>query len=111
MSSKYRRGLPKKRPATPAKDEIAEDLPELEPIEDDLPTLEPLEAEAPADAGGPVRVDTEALEPGFHVTLTVDVACIHDESKGHATRIEQRRIRRQPLRQHCEVPLGDLPPP
>ncbi|MBX3462802.1 MAG: hypothetical protein KF830_06500 [Planctomycetes bacterium] len=72
MSSKHRRGLPKKRPELSAKSDIADDLPELEPLDEELPTLEPLEAEAEADEG-PVRVQVDRTEPDFDVALTVAV--------------------------------------
>ncbi|MCA3010308.1 MAG: hypothetical protein INH34_18190 [Phycisphaerales bacterium] len=69
--TKNRHELPRKRPARAAKDEIAEDLPTLEPVADDLPTLEAIEAEAPP--AGPVRVAALPGEGEFAVVLQVDV--------------------------------------
>jgi len=80
--TKNRHELPRKRPARNAKDEIAEELPTLDPVADELPTLEAvaddlpiLEAavEEPA-AAGPVQVAALAGEAGFDVVLQVDVA-------------------------------------
>lgn len=80
--TKNRHELPRKKPGRNAKDEIAEDLPTLEPIADELPTLEaaaddlpalePL-AEEPATPG-PVQVAALPAEGGFDVVLQVDVA-------------------------------------
>ncbi|MBL9078469.1 MAG: hypothetical protein JNL08_13250 [Planctomycetes bacterium] len=98
MSSKHRRGLPKKRPDPKAQQDIAADLPELEPVDaadlptlepvaDDLPVLEPLEA---AD-DGPVRVDAKAVEANFHVTLTVTIAAMPKEQVADAVVAPLRR--------------------
>ncbi|MFN9331557.1 MAG: hypothetical protein ACK6D1_03060 [Planctomycetota bacterium] len=83
--TKNRHELPRKNPARNAKDEIAEDLPVLEPIADELPTLEPIaeelptlapvEAEPPApEPTGPVRVARSPSEGDFDLVLTVEVA-------------------------------------
>lgn len=75
MSSPRRHGLPKKKPATPAKDDIAAELPELEPIDDaELPLLEPIEDAAPAVEEGPVKATCgPAGENGFDRAITVEV--------------------------------------
>ncbi|MFN9706271.1 MAG: hypothetical protein ACK595_15795, partial [Planctomycetota bacterium] len=83
--TKNRHELPRKKPARNAKDEIAEDLPVLEPIADELPTLEPIAAELPTlapveaeppapEPTGPVRVARSPSEGDFDLVLTVEVA-------------------------------------
>jgi len=89
MSSKHRHGLPKKRPDLPAKVDIDADLPELEPLEEELPTLEPIEE--PAVDDGPVRVGLEEVEPGFHVTLTVEVPAMDKAAVTEAVSAPLRR--------------------
>lgn len=59
--TKNRHELPRKKPGRSAKDEIAEDLPTLEPV-DDLPTLEPV-ADADVPTLEPVEDDVPTLEP------------------------------------------------
>lgn len=81
MSSPRR--LPKKKPASSAREDIAEDLPVLEPAgAAELPTLEPaadedlpmLEAvEEPVDEGPVKTTCGPAGEPGFDLLITVDV--------------------------------------
>jgi hypothetical protein len=96
MSSSRRHGLPKKKPGRPAKDEIAADLPELEPIEDDtLPLLEPIEGEElpelepieePAE-DGPVKVSCAAAgESGLDHALVVDVPAMDKKAVADAVR-------------------------
>jgi hypothetical protein len=80
--TKNRHELPRKKPARNAKDEIAEDLPTLEPVADELPTLEAVADDLPileaaadeAAAAGPVHVAALGGEGGFDVVLQVDVA-------------------------------------
>jgi len=59
--TKNRHELPRKKPGRSAKDEIAEDLPTLEPV-DDLPTLEPV-ADADVPTLEPLEDDVPTLEP------------------------------------------------
>lgn len=59
--TKNRHELPRKKPGRSAKDEIAEDLPTLEPVED-LPTLEPV-ADADVPTLEPLADDVPTLEP------------------------------------------------
>ena len=59
--TKNRHELPRKKPGRSAKDEIAEDLPTLEPV-DDLPTLEPV-ADADVPTLEPLDDDVPTLEP------------------------------------------------
>jgi hypothetical protein len=98
MSSKHRHGLPKKRPAPAAKDDIAaDDLPILEPIEDELPTLEAVDEVEVDD--GPVSVTASELEPGFHLTLTVDVPAMDKGAVAEAVVAPlQRALRANPVR-------------
>jgi hypothetical protein len=92
MSSPRRHGLPKKKPGRPAKDEIAAELPELEPIEDDtLPLLEPIEDEElpelePIDEGPVKVVCAVAGENGFDQALTVDVPAMDKKDVPDAVR-------------------------
>jgi hypothetical protein len=79
--TKNRHELPRKKPARNAKEEIAEELPTLEPVADELPTLEPVADDLPTleavDAApepkGPVKVGSLPAEGGFDVVLQVDV--------------------------------------
>lgn len=59
--TKNRHELPRKKPGRSAKDEIAEDLPTLEPV-DDLPTLEPV-VDGDVPTLEPVDDDVPTLEP------------------------------------------------
>ena len=59
--TKNRHELPRKKPGRSAKDEIAEDLPTLEPVAD-LPTLEPV-ADADVPTLEPLEDDVPTLEP------------------------------------------------
>ena len=45
--TKNRHELPRKKPGRSAKQEIADDLPVLEPVADELPTLEPVGDDLP----------------------------------------------------------------
>lgn len=112
--TKNRHELPRKKPARNAKDEIADDLPTLEPVaddlptlpsaDDDLPTLEPL-AEAEPEPKGPVQVAALPAEGEFELVLQVDVAemdkkAVADALKApfaractmHAGRIRNRKV-------------------
>lgn len=88
MSSPRRHGLPKKKPASPAKDDIAAELPELEPIDDaELPLLEPIEDAAAAApvAAGPVKATCgPAGESGFDLAITVEVAAMDKKAVADA---------------------------
>lgn len=95
MSSSRRHGLPKKKPGRPAKDDIAAELPELEPIEadtlpllepvdDELPELEPIEE--PVD-DGPVKVVCAAAgESGLDHALVVNVPAMDKKAVPDAVR-------------------------
>jgi len=93
--TKNRHELPRKKPTRPAKEEIAEDLPVLEPV-DDLPTLEPVADDLPTleavdEAGdqaaaalvddGPIRVVVAAGDgSAFDTVLTVTVPAMDKQA-------------------------------
>lgn len=97
-----RHGLPKKRPTSNKQQDIAEDLPTLEPMDaepvdaeamDDLPTLEPVAEELPtlepveAAESGPVRTrGAAAEEPNFDFALTLEVAAMDKAAVAEAIR-------------------------
>lgn len=101
--TKNRHELPRKKPGRPAKDEIAEDLPTLEPMTDDLPTLpaaddedlptlEPLAEAAPAD-DGPVKVACAAGgEAGFDTVLTIAVPAMDKKAVAEAVQAPLARV-------------------
>ncbi len=98
MSSPRRHGLPKKKPDSPARDDIAADLPELEPIEgDELPQLEPVEDE---DESGPVKATCgPAGENGFDFAITVEVPAMDKQAVLDAVRNPlQRAVDKAALR-------------
>lgn len=111
MTSKRRHGLPKKRPTTPAKADVDADLPTLESVDDDLPTLEPVADELPTLEAvdevevddGPVMVTAAELEPGFHVTLTVDVPVMDKSAVADAIEAPLQRALRTNSVRHQRV--------
>lgn len=90
MSSPRRHGLPKKKPDSPAKDDIAADLPELEPVEgDELPLLEPVEDEVES---GPVKATCgPAGESGFDFAITVEVPAMDKKAVADAVQAPLQR--------------------
>lgn len=97
--TKHGHGLPRKRPARNPKDEIAEDLPTLEPLAEDLPTLEPLAEQlpelAPAEPGGPVKVTLAAAvaaDKGFDQVVTVEVAAMDKKAVPDAVKAPLARL-------------------
>ncbi|MBM3973546.1 MAG: hypothetical protein FJ301_05540 [Planctomycetes bacterium] len=105
-----RHELPRNKPARNAKDEIADDLPTLEPVADDLPTLTPADDDLPtlepiADAAapepkGPVQVACLPAEGGFDVVLQVDVADMDKKAVADAVKA--------PLARACTMESGKL---
>jgi hypothetical protein len=69
--TKHGHGLPRKRPNRSAKDEINDELPELEPVIEDLPGLEFVE-EAADPSGVRARIQASD-EKGFDWVVAVDV--------------------------------------
>ena len=107
--TKNRHELPRKKPARNAKDEIAEDLPTLEPVADDLPTLTPADdelptlepiAEAAPEPKGPVQVVCLPAEGGFDAVLQVDVADMDKKAVADAVKA--------PLARACTMESGKL---
>lgn len=98
MTQKNRHELPRKRPGRSAKDDIAEDLPELEPLAEDLPALEPIGDGAAA--GGPVVVTgSEGGAEGFDAVLTIEVAAMDKQAVAAAVAAPlQRAVVAAPLR-------------
>lgn len=112
--TKNRHELPRKKPTRPAKEEIAEDLPVLEPV-DDLPTLEPVADDLPTleaveevvDAvvdDGPIQVvvaagDGRAFDTVFTVTVpAMDKQAVLAALPGPLQRhfaAQQRQVRHQ----------------
>lgn len=88
--TKNRHELPRKRPGRPARQEIAEDLPVLEPLTEDLPTLEPVDDDASTAASapddGPVQVRHNRDEAGFDVAFTVAVPAMEKAVVADAVR-------------------------
>lgn len=93
--TKNRHELPRKKPTRPAKEDIAEDLPVLEPIDDlptlepvvdDLPTLEAVDAADDAAAGavaddGPIQVVVAAADgSAFDTVFTVTVPAMDKQA-------------------------------
>lgn len=93
--TKNRHELPRKKPGRSAKDEIAEDLPTLEPVDDlptlepvadaDVPTLEPLEDDVPTlepiEDDGPVKVAVAAGDgAAFDTVVTVTVPAMDKQA-------------------------------
>ena len=85
--TKNRHELPRKKPGRDKQEEIAEDLPTLEPVADELPTLEPIadelptlqavDAPAPAVDKGPVKVAfAAATEANFDTVVTLEIAAM-----------------------------------
>jgi hypothetical protein len=101
--TKNRHELPRKKPGRNAKDEIAEDLPTLEPVaddlptlplaDDDLPTLEAIEPE-PEVASGPVQVAIQAGgEANFDQVVAITVAAMDKKLVPDAVRpVLQRQL-------------------
>jgi hypothetical protein len=98
--TKNRHELPRKRPDRSKKDDIAEDLPTLEPLADDLPTLEPADGELPTleaadeapEPEGPVKVAcTEGGEASFDTVLTVDVPAMDKKAVADAVQAPLQR--------------------
>lgn len=117
-----RHGLPKKRPTSNKQQDIAEDLPTLEPM-DDLPTLEPVAEDLPtlepveAAESGPVRTSGAAAEePNFDFALTLEVAAMDkaavvDAIRAPLTKLAERhaaalRFRRIVVRFTGEAMVG-----
>lgn len=108
--TKNRHELPRKKPARNAKEEIAEDLPTLEPVaddlptlpsaDDDLPTLEPIADAAVPEPKGPVQVAVLPAEGGFDVVLQVDVADMDKKAVAEAVKA--------PLARACTMESGKL---
>ncbi len=72
-----RHKLPRKRPDRSRKDDIAEDLPTLEPLAEELPTLE----SADDEQQGPVAVTCGAsADPAFDAVVTVDVPAMDKQA-------------------------------
>lgn len=97
--TKHGHGLPRKRPARNPKDEIAEDLPTLEPLADELPTLEPLAEQLPEAAAiepkGPVQVTlaaAAAADKGFDQVVTVEVAAMDKKAVPDAVKAPLVRL-------------------
>ena len=103
--TKNRHELPRKKPGRSAKDEIAEELPTLEPVVDDLPTLPPADDELPTleaidDAApaalvetGPVKTSLAAsTDAAFDTVVTVDVPAMDKKAVPDAFRapLQQR---------------------
>lgn len=92
--TKNRHELPRKKPTRPAKEEIAEDLPVLEPVDelptlepvaDDLPTLEPIAEDLPTLEAvvddGPIRVEVAAGDGRtFDTVFTVTVPAMDKQA-------------------------------
>lgn len=83
--TKNRHELPRKKPGRDKKEEIAEELPTLEPVADDLPTLEPLAddlptleaVEEPIVETGPVKTTFAAAgEAAFDTLVTLEIAAM-----------------------------------
>ncbi|MBL8735050.1 MAG: hypothetical protein JNL12_01355 [Planctomycetes bacterium] len=112
--TKNRHELPRKKPTRPAKEEIAEELPVLEPV-DELPTLEPVADELPTleavdEAGdavvddGPIQVvvaagDGRTFDTVFTVTVpAMDKQAVLAALSGPLQRhfaAQQRQVRHQ----------------
>ncbi|MEZ6036343.1 MAG: hypothetical protein R3F29_02600 [Planctomycetota bacterium] len=93
--TKHGHGLPRKRPGRSAKDDIASELPELEPLEelptlepvDDLPTLEPVEDEGPVKATWSASDDAE-----FDTELVLEVPDMPKKEVAGAVEAPLRRV-------------------
>jgi len=98
--TKHGHGLPRKRPGRPARDEIEDELPELEPI-DDLPVLEALEGddeelptlEALDEDEGPVKASCgKSDDDEFDVVVTIDVPDMPKKEVAEAIDAPMKRI-------------------
>lgn len=96
--TKNRHELPRKKPGRNAKDEIAEDLPTLEPLADELPTLQPVEADLPAlepvdaEDDGPIKVAcTSGGEAGFDTVISCTVPAMDKKAVPDAVKVPLQR--------------------
>ncbi|MCU0863457.1 MAG: hypothetical protein MUC36_06680 [Planctomycetes bacterium] len=98
--TKNRHELPRKKPGRAAKDEIAEELPTLEPVVDELPTLPSaddlptLEAADEVVDDGPVKITIAAGgEASFDTVVTVEIPAMDKKAVVDAFRPAlQRRL-------------------